>query len=334
MPKLTFFCEVSSENLSELFQPEVIHALREMKAQVSLGILDFDSRRAQVVHLLNQEGIPVIAWLLLPKEEGYWFNLENAPQAWEYYQRFRLWSKENQLRWSGVGIDIEPHWQEVRALARRDWRVILKGLNRLLHPRRLLEAREIYLRLFSAIHQDGFTMDTYIFPIILDERKSRSHVLQLLFGLVDLPADREVLMLYSSLFRPHGVGILGSYAKEAQSVGVGSTGGGVDSDFGTFQPLTWEEFSRDLRLAWHCTDDIHIFSLEGSVQQGFLPRLVNFTWDEPILLPLRQMRLINFWRGLGRVLLWGLAHPLVPLIILIVWVWVRRRRRYPSPNAG
>ncbi len=327
MPKLTFFCELPPEELSALFSEDVLQALKQLRAHVSLGILDFDPRRAQTVQLLHQEGIPVIAWLLLPKEEGYWFNAENAPQAFERYQQFRRWSQENQLHWSGVGIDIEPHWHEVRALFKREWQIVKKGIDRLLRPNRFREAHEAYLRLFSTIHQDGFSIDTYILPFIIDERRSRSRVLQLLFGLVDLPADREVLMLYSSLFRPHGLGILGSYAKDAQSIGVGSTGGGVDGDFGAFTPLTWEEFSRDLRLAWHYTDDIHIFSLEGCVRQDFLSRLVKFTWDELILLPIRQARQCDLWRGLGRILLWNLAHPLVPLTILLVALWARRMRK-------
>ena len=47
-------------------------------------------------------------------------------------------------------------------------------------------------------------------------------------GLVDIEVDREVWMLYTSFVRPNGAGVLASYAPEAQSVGLGSTGGGVE----------------------------------------------------------------------------------------------------------
>ena len=55
-------------------------------------------------------------------------------------------------------------------------------------------------------------------------------------------------MLYPAACKPGGA-ILWSYAPEADSVGVGITGGGVDlPDAIKADPLTWEEFTRDLRL--------------------------------------------------------------------------------------
>jgi hypothetical protein len=33
------------------------------------------------VHLLNRAGIPVTAWLVLPKEQGYFLNAGNAEEA-------------------------------------------------------------------------------------------------------------------------------------------------------------------------------------------------------------------------------------------------------------
>ncbi len=85
---------------------------------------------------------------------------------------------------------------------------------------------------------------SYQVPFIVDERKAGSVLLQQLFGLVDLRVDREVLMLYTS-FTALGPGILWSYGSDAQGIGVGSTGGGVDS----FEPLGWDALGRDLRLA-------------------------------------------------------------------------------------
>ena len=38
---------------------------------VSMGLLDLSPRRAAVVRRLNQSGIPLIAWQLLPRDEGY-----------------------------------------------------------------------------------------------------------------------------------------------------------------------------------------------------------------------------------------------------------------------
>ncbi len=74
----------------------------------------------RVVRQLNEAGIPVTAWLLLPKEQGYWFNLDNIPQAIARYADFKAWTEENALQWAGVGIDIEPDFNELQQLAQGD----------------------------------------------------------------------------------------------------------------------------------------------------------------------------------------------------------------------
>ena len=113
-PRLTFFCELGVEPLQALFaEPAVIEHLVAMSASVSLGLLDFSAERAAVVRRLYKEGIPVIAWQLLPAEQGYWFNQDNAPQAEARYSAFREWTVAQDLRWDGVGLDIEPDIHEL-----------------------------------------------------------------------------------------------------------------------------------------------------------------------------------------------------------------------------
>ena len=74
-PELTFFTELSPGDLTELFKGRfVIDDLQALDAALSLAIIDFSEERAAVVKRLNEAGVPVIAWLLLPEEEGYWFN--------------------------------------------------------------------------------------------------------------------------------------------------------------------------------------------------------------------------------------------------------------------
>ncbi len=87
-------------------------------------------------------------------------------------------------------------------------------------------------------------MDTYQLPFIVDERRAGSTLLQRLVGVVDVPADREVLMLYSSFLRPHGAGALCSYGAQARSIALGSTGGGVELP-GLIEvpPLSWDELA-------------------------------------------------------------------------------------------
>lgn len=300
-PRLTFFCELEAGPLQALFaDPSVSGLLVALKASVSLGLLDLSAERAAVVCRLQEAGIPVIAWQLLPAEQGYWFNLDNAPQAAARYEAFREWTSAHGLRWDGVGLDIEPDLHELRRLLAGRWRRLLALLRRMRRGEQLRRAREAYEALITRIRADGYRVDTYQLPLIVDERQAGSTLLQRLLGAVDLPADREVLMLYSSFVRPHGAGLLESYGPHARSIGVGSTGGGVElPGAGAAPPLTWEELSGDLRRARRLCADLHVFSLEGCVRQGFLPRLRDFDWGGPAEAPKTTTRRMKLMRRAG-----------------------------------
>lgn len=284
-PRITFFSELESEQLSETLSDSVINDLVEMEASLSLGIIDLSSERAQVVQRLNRAGVPVIAWLLLPREQGYWFNLRNAPQAKARYRVFKRWTEENDLTWDGIGLDIEPDLRDLQAISEKRWRILPEALKRLFHFKVTRQGRRAYRELVAEIQADGYRVDSYQLPVIVDERRARATILQRVTGIINLTVDREVWMLYSSFVRPHGAALIASYASEAQAVGLGVTGVGMDEGLIDQPPLTWEELANDLRLAWYYCEDIHLYSLEGCLQQGFMPRLKEFLWDVPILTP-------------------------------------------------
>jgi len=315
-PSLTFFCELETEALQALFaDPAVLQDLHALQARISLGLLDLSAGRAQVVRGLNEAGIPLVAWQLLPREQGYWFNAGNAHQAAARYAAFRAWSAQHGLRWAGMGLDIEPDIRDADSLATDRIGLASKLLRRAFDYESMRRAQAEYSLLVAQMRADGYSVESYVVPLMLDERKAGSTLLRRASGLVEVPAEREVPMLYSSFARPCGAGVLWSYAREAQAVGLGSTGGGVSAGGADkVRPLDWGELSRDLRLARRWVSDIYIFSLEGCVRQGFLGRIREFDWDQSFTPPLDvAARVSRFRRALG----WGLwlsAHPLTTVI--------------------
>lgn len=282
-PSLSFFCELRGPELVRLFEDHtLVPLLRRLKATVTIGLVDLSRERAEVVRRLNREGLPVAAWLLLPEESGYWCNAHNPGEAWERYGDFVAWTRANGLRWERVGIDIEPNIDEVRAVRQRPL-ALLRALPRIF--RCISRNREIYQGLVRRIHADGYPVDAYVFPFIHTEREAGTEVLQRITGMIDLQVDREIAMLYTSFARPHGEGFLDFYARHFPAVAVGVTGGGVEEGLDPPPPLSWDEFARDLRLARRHTRDIHVFSLEGCVERGYLERLVDFDWGVPTHAP-------------------------------------------------
>lgn len=328
-PHLTFFCELDAPSLQSLFShADVVDDLKDLSAGISLGILDFSSERAEVVHLLNRHEIPVTAWLLLPKEQGYWFNLDNYSQAQALYDSFCEWTRQQGLVWDGIGLDIEPDIREVEQFLQNKWSLLPLILRRTFERGQVKRAQAAYRLLVERIRADGYRVECYQFPPIVDERMLKSTYLQRVFRIVDVPCDREVLMLYSHFIRPLGVGILWSYAPQAQAIAVGSTSSGVDGELARFRPLSWQELERDLRLAWHWCDDLYIYSLEGCVQQGFLPRLKTLVWDQPMLIPYAATQAANRLRRILRTWLWIATHPtlVVASAAFALWLTARLRR--------
>jgi len=304
IPHLTFFCELEPAPLQALFaQENILETLKRLRASVSLGILDLTPERAAMARRLNQAGIPVMAWLLLPKDQGYWFNLDNADHAARRYAAFKGWSEEHGLRWQAVGLDIEPDINQLQTLAASRLRGLRQFLRRA-SRQRLDRGRNSYVDLVRRIRADGFFVESYQFPFIIDERSAGSRLVQRLTGVLDLPVDREVLMLYTSFTPAIGPGLLWSYGRHAGGIGLGSTGGGVTMDgLVDTRSLTWEQFERDLLLAARMKSELYIFSLEGCVEQGFLPRLMGFHWDQPVYIPRGKARAVNLARALISVIL-------------------------------
>ena len=311
--EITFFCELRAHELKKLFEDRfVFDDLKTLNAGISLGILDMSPERANVVKKLNRLGIPVTAWLLLPEEQGYWFNLGNHAEATARYQAFKVWSEENQLEWAAVGLDIESDINEMKQFTDERGAIIQKALKRLRDTKAYRVAKKAYEALVAQIHADGYLVESYHFPLIVDDRDAGSTVLQRMAGLVDVAVDREVLMLYSSFFRPHGHSVLWSYAQHAQAIGIGNTGGGVQAGALENVPyLTWDEFATDLRLARRSGKPIYVFSLEGCVTQEFLPRLVTFDWQAEVDVP--KTKLVSAGRSSLQGLLWVIERPLVVL---------------------
>jgi hypothetical protein len=321
-PLLTFFCELEHAAFARLFaEPTVIDHVRALEAGVCVGVMDLSAERAAVLRRLSEAGIPLTAWLLLPEDQGYWFNINNYREAVARYAAFREWTAEHGLIWRAIGLDIEFDMRDLRAVLadrRQLARVMLRNLFNHQQRRRAVAT---YHALAERIRADGYQTESYILPFALDERRVGATLLQRLTGLLDVPVDRELPMLYSSFLRPFGAGVLWSYGRDVQALAVGSTGGGVSvGGADRIAPLSWEELARDLRLAYRLCTTIAIFSLEGCVHAGYLERLRSFDWDAPVDFPVREALQVECFRFLLRSVAWmGAYAPQVALALVCAW---------------
>jgi len=327
-PNLTFFCEVPAEQLKTLFaNGQVLKQLKLLHANLSLGLLDFSAERAAVVKQLTRAGIPVTAWLLLPKGKGYWTSLDSVAETVHVYAAFKTWTAQNKLQWAAVGLDIEPRIERLKLFS-KTWVEEVPKLVGCLFSRKYYANREHELSaLINHIRLDGYAVETYNFPFVIEERKADSRILSRSLGTPPLEADREVLMLYSSFFAKNGDAILWSYAHQAQGIGLGSTGGGVELENGEpLRTMHWLDLRRDLLIAKTFTQHIYIFSLEGCVQNGFLEPLTQFDWNGNAEVPAKTGQQVDLIRRSVQSLLWFFSHLSQVLIPVFLLAWIFRRR--------
>jgi hypothetical protein len=325
-PQLNFACQMETAALQSLFSdPDVIRDLRQLNAGISLSLIDLSPGRTQVVRQLNSAGIPVTAWLALPGGQGYYLNASNAAQAEARFTEFQKWTADSGLRWSGIGLDIEPNIQEFSSVGR----AASAALKRVFDPDTVPRARTAYEAFIARIEAAGYRVETYQFPFIADEREVRSTLLERLFGIVDVRGDREVLMLYSSFNRAADSALIWQYGPSAQFIVVGITAGDPQPD-ARRGPLSWEELSHDVIVASHFSPVVGIYNLEGSVHRGFLPRLKALDWNQPVIISADQNRQIIRFRARVQAALWTLSRlPYFALAMLLAdaWFLLRRRRR-------
>ena len=283
---LTFFVELSADPLWELMQrPGLVESLRACGASVSMAMLDLSSQRRAAVQLLNQNDIPVTAWLVLEQDQGYWMTVDNALDTSRRYQQIRDWARQERLLLRGVGLDIEIPMEDSLALLRDRHRALFRLLLRRRSRGEVLRAAAQYSALVQQIRGDGFLAETYQYSLVLDDRLARSTLLQRSLGILDVGADREVLMLYSSVLpEPWNRGLVDAYGPDAEAIGVGITGGGA-----AFLPRTspgpllgLDRLLQDLRRARRYTDQLYVFSLEGCVAAGYLDALCAADLDRPV----------------------------------------------------
>jgi len=276
-PNLTYFVELAGEKLRELLaRPGVLGGLRRSHAACSVAMLDLDEARVEALRTLQDSGVPLTAWLVLGEREGYWLTADNVALVGERYRQVRDWLRGAGIAVQAVGLDLEPPHDDARAIVEQGRAAMRRMLGARRSKEELERAGQACAALVAEIRGDGYRVEAYQFPVMLDERRAGSTLLQRTLGVIDVAADREVLMLYESLLPPlFGEPLIDTYGPEAQAIALGVTGGGVAflRQIVEGRRLTLERLLLGLRRARRYTPHLYVFSLEGCVEAGYFDAL-------------------------------------------------------------
>lgn len=291
-PQLSFFNEQHAEDLEKLFSDTtLIPNLKKLNAQIRMAMLDLSPERAKVLKRLNEAGIPVVAWLLLPKEKGYWFHGGNSQQAFERYDEIKEWAKKNGVQFSGIGIDLEIDINDLDLFKSNKWNLLGKVVYRLYDKSSFLEGQEEYKKLIEKIRKDGYTVESYYIPYVKHEVAKGRTSLQQASKIMDIETDKDIPMIYTSFMgEPYGSLKVLALDEKLEYLALGSAGGGFDP---SLPSMTWEELAYDLRLASQVAKEIHIFCLEATVEKGYFPRLIDFDYSVPVEIYPEQVEIVH-----------------------------------------
>ena len=241
-PTISFFNEQEGKDLQILFSDTtLIPSLQRMNTQIRMGMLDLSPQRVAVLQQLNEAKIPVIAWLLLPKEEGYWFHSGNAERAFERYQEVKKWAQNNDIQFDGIGIDIEFDFTEIDLVKNNKLKFLQRAFARLYKKEEFLAAKEKYEKLINTIRKDSFTIESYYIPFFRKESEKGRTALQQATRFMDLETDKDIPMIYTSFIgNPYGMLTVLATEENLKYVAIGSTGGGIDP---TLPRMSWEDLA-------------------------------------------------------------------------------------------
>lgn len=316
-PQLFFACCDGEMTASQsLFADgSVITNLENLNAGVAIATDDLSPARAQIIERLNRAGIPVVAWFVVPSAQGYYLNAGNAKEAAAHFDAFEQWTAQYRLRWSAVGLDIEPDIRLFDDLAHHRTHLASEFLLRYFEFSKMHRARLAYGDLIRRIQSRGYSVQTYQLPLIVADRNAHVTLLERLLGIVDVRAGEEVVMIYPSFNKALGPAMIWTLGSDSQAISIGTTNGGNYA-------LNWDEFSSDLVVAAHFSKTIGVFNLEGSVERNYLVHLGSLDWNQPVTISAATLAKARRMHLVAVAVLWlGELAPFLFLALVIAFAW-------------
>ena len=254
---------------------------------VCLAIRAEQSQSAELESLLRAaagEGVPVIAWLLLPEEDGYWFNEENLAEAREQVFAFIDWIEESRIPLKWLMFDMEMSLDKTHQMEGGDLMGdIVPMLQANVDGEAFERSTAEFSRLVTDVKDRGYVVTAAAYPFVLDDLLDEDNEIQDAFNtpIVGVPFDEIYFMAYRTSYASllgifPGPYLIYEYAREAKAafgskgiMGLGIIGTiGQVSDDGFTKPSQLVEDIAAARAGGN--ERVFIFSLDGMAASGKL----------------------------------------------------------------
>ncbi len=240
-----------------------------------------DSTAADLVRHANQLNVPVIAWLVVPVEKGYWASETNAAEIFDAVREWASWKDSERLQFESVALDQEFSWQDlptyVENVTAADTGRLNSWLRANIDPTSQCSAFQTYAQLVEWAKSRGISVNAAEAPMVADDLRDGDLALQDALNIAGSSSgyDQLYLMAYRSAVAQAGTDPGSSYpasyyADMSQYFGPAgqvSLGIGGQKPYDDLTTLT-----RDVRmLSGLGAMRIPIYSLETTVERFGAP---------------------------------------------------------------
>jgi hypothetical protein len=228
-----------------------------------------------LVRKANSLGVPIIAWIVIPYEQGYWAYQGNAQAMSAAVKAWAEWRKANHLRFASLAIDQEFSWQNLQTyiaiVTSHDPEKLSSWMRTNIDPSAQCSAFHAYKELISWVHLHGIAVEAAEAPMVADDLADSKLALQNALQITGSSPgyDQMYLMAYRSAVAQAGfdpgpaypASYYASMQKYFGAVGQVSLGIPGQAPYNTLSPLV-----NDVRmLVGLGATEIPIYSLEEMV---------------------------------------------------------------------
>ncbi len=214
MVDIGVYCEILSP--TDLSSPEILDLLGKYKVTVGQGVLFYDQmgnfnfRRLfnclELADRLQEVGVSLALWPLLPKSMGYWINERNLDQfdrlTDSLLEGFHRFGNKPEL----IIADIETPWNQLASTFMPGPRLWEKILNILMmyignrNPTRFAWSVSRLTEIVNKLHHEDILVSCAVFPLLVADLCTKGDMLQdvLEMPVFKVPFAKLNLMFYNS----------------------------------------------------------------------------------------------------------------------------------------
>lgn len=201
-PGVTFGRAVRDIIMSEHAGEFAIDLLVKHNLGVAIAMRELDDDLVVAIRMLNQVGIPVKFWIVLPDEDGYWSNVRNVSLTIARTNEVIHWATRYDLSFESIGFDNE--WPIQTAILPKQghpirfvWEVLGFLFSRLKIGG---QSNEMFLAYLLTLEEKGIVVEHYTFSDKVSWFMGG--------GLNGLSDNRFVEMVYTSMMPKAATGVV------------------------------------------------------------------------------------------------------------------------------